>query len=362
MNQTYYYPPRPVQGGYYRQPPSYPTPPVLRPPIDPREQIRRTERSKLWKSSMGLGFFVLAYFATMNLLAVVLMVYFMITGNTETLDSTAEYLLDIAASVGAVLIPGLIYIAATRRKFNTCFGKTHVKPTLLIPLVLAGMGIAMVSNYAANLFDTNIGFFGLQNQISMEADSALNPLQVALYVIAVSIVPAFAEEFGFRGILMGSLCRYGDAFAIIASAVMFGAMHGNTTQIVFAFILGLVFGYIDCITDSIIPSILVHFLNNFYAVLMDVFETNTNVDDQVLYTVYLGVVLMFCIGGVLSIIYLARRDGSLFKLNAQTNNGYPYANVLTLKEKFKAFFINPGVMIALSVFLGETVYYLIPQS
>lgn len=366
LNQPYYYPPN-----YAPQPhPGYPAPRqnsyappqrMVQPPLDPREQLRRTERSKLWRSSMGLGFFVLAYFVTMNLIAIVLMVYFMLTENSYDLNPTAEYLLDIAASVGAVLLPGLIYLAITRRKFNTCFGKSHVSPTLLIPLALMGMGAAMVANYAANLFDANIGVFGLQNQVSMEADSALNPLQVILYVIAVSIVPAFAEEFGFRGILMGSLRRYGDAFAIVASAVMFGAMHGNTTQIIFAFILGLVFGYIDCITDSIIPSILVHFLNNFYAVLMDVFETNTNVDQQVLYLVYLGVVLLFCIGGVLSFIYLAKRDGKLFRLNAEDNNGYPYANVLTLKEKLKAFFVNPGVMIALSVFLTETVSNLIPK-
>ena len=44
----------------------------------------------------------------------------------------------------------------------------------------------------------------------------------AALIMAFSAVPAFAEEFAFRGIVMGVLKKYGRAFALICSSIMFG--------------------------------------------------------------------------------------------------------------------------------------------
>ena len=74
-----------------------------------------------------------------------------------------------------------------------------------------------------------------------------------------AIVPAVFEEFAFRGVVLNKLRKFGDSYAIIMSAVLFGLMHGNLSQIPFAFILGLVIGFIAVKTNSIIPGILIHF-------------------------------------------------------------------------------------------------------
>lgn len=329
-------------------------------PSDPMEHIRQAERRTLKKTSSGLGFFVLAYFLTMDVVAIVLMTVIEVL-DFDVQEPTLMYLLDIFLSVNAAFIPGLVYLGASGFRISSAFKRTYVPLTLLIPIVFMGMAIATVSNYAARLFDSNLNIFGLENSVSMTNDALLDPLQIVLYIIATAAVPAFAEEFAFRGIVMGRLRKYGNCFAIVASAVMFGAMHANTTQIVFAFILGLVFGYIDCVTESIIPSITVHFLNNFYAVIFEILRNNTNVDENIYLIVNLAVLVIFCLGGLLSFIYLAKRDKSFFKLSSKDKSPDEYADLIPYKEKFKSFFLTPGVLFALSALLVITIYFLIPQ-
>lgn len=69
------------------------------------------------------------------------------------------------------------------------------------------------------------------------------------------------EEIIYRGFLMKSLQKYGKTFAILVSAAVFGLMHGNLLQSIFAFMVGLVFGY-AAMEYSIYFSILLHVLNN----------------------------------------------------------------------------------------------------
>ena len=323
---------------YYNMPPQTPYNPYYGNSfyMDPQEYIKQNERKKLRKTSNGIGFYIMAYFLTMQTVAIVIALVFS-SLNLDTSNPTAEYLLDIFLSK-----------------------KTYVPIGLLLSLVFIGMALAMVSNVAAQMLDDNLSIFGLENSASMSNDQALNPLQTFLYIFAVSAVPAFAEEFAFRGIVMGRLRKYGNCFAIVTSAVMFGAMHGNTTQIVFAFILGLVFGFVDCVADSIIPSIIIHFLNNFYAVTFDVLKTNTNIDEKTYYIINLSVVVLFCVAGLISFLYLTGRNKNIFKLSSKDKSENEYSDLMTYKEKFKAFFLTPGVIISLVLFLITTISFLIP--
>ena len=125
--------------------------------------------------------------------------------------------------------------------------------------------------------------------------------------------------------------------------------------------LGLVFGYVDMIADSILPSIIIHFINNFYAVTFDVLRSNTNIDEHTYYLINLVVVVIFCIGGLLSFIYLVKKDKSIFKFSSTEKSEEAEADLLTYKEKIKSFFLTPGVIISLSMFLIVTIYFLLPN-
>jgi uncharacterized protein len=93
------------------------------------------------------------------------------------------------------------------------------------------------------------------------------PFVPALF--ALTIMPALAEELVFRGVLARSLAgRLRPTFAIALSAAVFGAYHLIPAQMLTTFLLGLVLGYVTLRSRSIIPSIIVHALNNTVAVLL----------------------------------------------------------------------------------------------
>ncbi|MBQ9802309.1 MAG: CPBP family intramembrane metalloprotease [Clostridia bacterium] len=94
--------------------------------------------------------------------------------------------------------------------------------------------------------------------------------QLVLMVITTAVVPAFVEELLFRGVVLRALLPYGRTTAVVASALLFGLMHGNASQLLYATAAGLVFGYIFVHTGSLWCPILIHLCNNLFAVITSV--------------------------------------------------------------------------------------------
>lgn len=320
-----------------------------------RDYYKFCQEKTIKKTSSGLGFFVFAYFATMLATSNVFSYMFVATG-TASMDMVSLYLLEIFVSVFSALMPGLFYFLFSGRSISDTIKTNYVRQKELWALVFIGMAVAMISNFANNIIQTNFSFFGIENSLNMSED-ATNPLEIILCIVLSAIVPAFAEEFAFRGIFMGTLRKFGDSFAIITSAIVFGAMHRNISQIPFAFLLGLVFAYIDCKTNSIIPSIIIHFLNNCYAVTLNILQSTKIFNDRVYMIIYFALIAAFCILGLLSFFYLIKKDKNYFRITEkiiqQSEN--EATTLLTLKEKNTAFFLNPGILFVLIFFAIETI-------
>lgn len=317
--------------------------------------LRFCQERAIKKTSSGLGFFAFAYLASMYATSIAFGVIFGATSLTS-IDTVTTFYLEIFISVFSAFMPGLFYFLFSGRSMSETIKTNYVRQKELWALVFVGMAVAMVANTVSDMVQTNFSFFGLQNSVSM-SENVSSPLEIVLYIISTAIVPAFAEEFAFRGIFMGTLRKFGDTFAIITSAIVFGAMHGNIAQIPFAFILGLVFAYVDCKTNSIIPSIIIHFINNFYAVMLDILQSTEMFSDRIFMIIYFILIAVFCILGLISFFYLIKKDKNFFRIADKTiqNSESETTILLTLKEKMKAFFINPGVIFVLSVFIIETV-------
>lgn len=326
------------------------------PNFDRQKYLRYIQTRAIKKASSGLGFFVFAYFATMLVLSYVFVIISFLATSFKSIDTVPMFYMEIFVSVFSAFVPGLFYFLISRRSISDTIKTSYVRQKELWALVFIGMAVAMAANTASDMIQTNFSFFGLQNTLDMSVKTN-STLEIVLYIISTAVVPAFAEEFAFRGILMGTLRKFGDAFAIIASAIVFGAMHGNIVQVPFAFILGLVFAFVDCKTNSILPSIIIHFINNFYAVMLDVLQSTGVFSDRVFMMIYFILIAVFCILGLISLFLIIRKDKNYFRISyksiAQSENEAP--NLLSLKEKIKAFFINPGVLFVMILFLIETV-------
>lgn len=77
--------------------------------------------------------------------------------------------------------------------------------------------------------------------------------------LAVVAGAPLAEELMFRGVIQSRLERAMPVWiAIVLQAVLFGFIHGTPVQIGYAFLMGLLFGYIRYRTGSILPTIAAH--------------------------------------------------------------------------------------------------------
>ncbi|MGN1303455.1 MAG: lysostaphin resistance A-like protein [Oscillospiraceae bacterium] len=76
------------------------------------------------------------------------------------------------------------------------------------------------------------------------------------------------EELLYRGVILQSMKKYNERFAIVLSALIFGLMHQNYQQFILAFMLGLILAAADLRSGSIIPSIVMHIIVNTSGVLM----------------------------------------------------------------------------------------------
>ena len=90
-------------------------------------------------------------------------------------------------------------------------------------------------------------------------------VELILTLFTLCIVPAFVEELLFRGVILKQLLPFGKTTAVLASALLFGIMHQNAGQLLYATVAGIAFGYVMVQTRSLWCCILIHFCNNFWS-------------------------------------------------------------------------------------------------
>ncbi len=112
--------------------------------------------------------------------------------------------------------------------------------------------ISMGMNWLYSLFDKSLT--DTMEQVSGAGDT------VSMFLYASVFAPV-GEEILFRGLLQRSFARFGKKFAVLASAFLFGMFHGNLIQTPYAFLIGLILGYVTA-EYSILWAILLHMLNN----------------------------------------------------------------------------------------------------
>ena len=130
--------------------------------------------------------------------------------------------------------------------------------------VLAGLSICFLGNYPAMAVQRFFGMFGYEAAGSLTNVTTWQ--EFALEFFSTAIVVPVMEEFAFRGVLFSGLKKHGTAFAVVDSALVFSFLHLDFSNVLFALIAGLVFGFLYAKTKNLWLTILIHALNNGYAV------------------------------------------------------------------------------------------------
>ncbi len=167
--------------------------------------------------------------------------------------------------------------------------------------------------------------------------------QLVLLFLTMAVIPAFVEELLFSGLILENLLPFGKTVAIFGSAFLFGMMHQNAEQLLYATGAGIVFGWIYVRTRSLWPCVLAHFINNFYSVVqIALVERLSPVRAQAALYLIEGTLLLL---GILSGIFLFR-DGK--EACDQTEFSVAQeAQELSLRRRARLFFSVPMTLFVL---------------
>ena len=181
-------------------------------------------------------------------------------------------------SYPVMFVPPMIY--ASIRSRNNSMNRSglkldsgHFAPTggalCAVFVVLATLALAFCSDaILALLPDMPQWLEDMLKGITSENNMILNFLMVSIFA------PLF-EEWLCRGMVLRGLLgtKMKPVWAIVVSALFFAFIHLNPWQAIPAFLLGCLFGYVYYKTGSLKLTMLMHFANNTFSLVM------SNVDE-----------------------------------------------------------------------------------
>lgn len=257
---------------------------------------------------------------------------------------TYSYLIDILYSFLCVGLPFLIVFFILKRSKNYAslqipLGRAYLSsdPALLI---IAGLGVCFIGSLLTNYLSAyaDSAGFGFSSYYSALEDPGApgGIIGTVILIFHSALVPALVEEFAFRGVIMQSLRKFGDVFAIVSSAVLFGLIHGNMTQMPFAIIAGLALGYSATVTGTLRTSIIIHFLNNFVSALVSIVMTRFGEGAAAMFSS--AAIYGFIIIGLISLAVYGHRNPNFLRLRPG-EFGF-------IRKKVISFYLAPVMIIA----------------
>ena len=318
------------------------------------KSAKKSARKDFNKIGMGLLIFLLI----LNTLAIVVVAVTVIfsKGLLSNYDEfeflqTVNLAANDLVTIPSMFFAGIAILSMMLIKHNdVIFFKVSKPKKNIFALICIAFIFFMLSNVLTEMLINNLSLIGINNDFSILLEDYYrgNMIDNLFYLVFVAVVPSFVEEYLFRGVILGALRKYGDGFAILISAIMFGIMHGNFVQIPFAFIGGLILGYITVYSGSIIPAMIIHFMNNSFSVISEIILEEQG--EQISLIITLIVYSIFVALSIWGVFYLTKKDKNIFKLNASSDT------ILTFKDKVKCFIKTPTIMIYNIIMIIQAIF------
>ena len=261
----------PYDEGYNRnEPPVYSTGHGFYNPYAEPEWKR--EKKRIRGASNGIGLASIGYVAiSFAASSAMYMALTMLMRFTSIDFEAAEWIMTLGIYIISLAVPFGIYMLCIKMPLGVALPFRKPKADLAAGSLFVGLGVGVVASYASAYLQAGLEVFGIG--ITMpEYDVPQSLPALILYILTMTVAPAFIEEMVFRGVVMQSLRRFGDTFALVASALIFGIFHLNLIQMPYAFIYGLCIGYFVMRTGSLWVGVLMHFVNNCVATVFTLIE------------------------------------------------------------------------------------------
>ncbi len=167
--------------------------------------------------------------------------------------------------------------------------------------ILSYICVGLCIQFLVSIFYTILSSLFAQADITFATsdfsyfDTTKSTILILLYVC---ILAPITEEFLYRGFFMKTLSVVSIRFGIVISAVLFGLMHGNVSQMILGFCTGLFLGKIDARHNSIFPSVCVHMSINIASMVPSLLSEKVN-HDALLFGINLIYAIFVVIGALI---------------------------------------------------------------
>lgn len=320
---------------------------------------RQTERQSLRQNAMAIGLaFILATILPALLRTPIVYFFYAVFPQITILPSGhvnapvyLQQLMQFVLYSITMFVPFVIAMGIIKMPMRTAFPTKKPDLGLALPGVGVALGASVIGLYCSSIVSSLFSSVGV-TATSPSFTAPQGAFAFLLYFINVCVAPAVLEEFAFRGMMMQSLRRYGDGFALILSASLFALMHENIPQGINAFLMGLVIGYFVLLTGSIWTGILIHFVNNALSVAVDsvlVAMSESGAVSQTGMILFNNIVLLvYLVIGLFCVIFLTRSRKNMFCVNHKKTQ-------LATGEKYRAFFSSLCLLVAVAIFVFTTI-------
>lgn len=300
------------------------------------KQINRWLRRRFSR----IGWLLLLYYGLMMLL----------TSLTAYVDMAKQFLWDFAAGdfsgqidwdqingnawgYLAAIIVGFAVLDAWKgrdcRKQDLFRRGAPMKGKTFLCFLLICMGTQMVSSVWITLLELLLYPAGKSVMPVLESVAGSSDT-FSMFLYASLLAPIW-EEVLFRGYILRAMQPFGKRFAVLTSAFLFAVFHGNLLQMPYAFLMGLLLGYMT-VEYSLIWSVLLHMFNNL--VLADLLTRLTASWPEMAY----GSFNLMLFGGSAAVSLL------ILLKNRSEIRAYRKAEWMD-RRCLKCFFTSPGILI-----------------
>ncbi len=185
----------------------------------------------------------------------------------EMTDKVYNYVVEITAISSIVALPILIWMKKRDAKREKAAG---IVPNKKAPLskyfLIAGISIPFAVGLNNILTLSNLAEYSVTYQ---ETAEALYTPALWVQILCLGIIVPITEEYVFRGLIYKRIRRNTSATrAIISSAIFFGIYHGNSVQMIYGSLCGLLLAYLYEKYGSMKAPIFAHMLMNIVACVL----------------------------------------------------------------------------------------------
>lgn len=208
---------------------------------------------------MGLSLFILML--TVNIVQVIFSVIVSVVA-PAAVASSWFLLINIFISLHVVGL-AVFFLLMKPKGAQPVREKKTISPLRFVKLFIMCMGVTYLFNFVSLGINALIGLLK-HSPVTNPLATVVSGSNLVLQILIVAVSAPIVEELIFRKLLLDRLRPYGDRVAIWVSALAFALFHGNLSQALYAFVLGLIFAYIMIRTNNILYSMVLHVIVNLF--------------------------------------------------------------------------------------------------